>query len=1266
MTPMDVRKALENLPKGLEETYKQILLAIDKEKQEAEVARRALTWLIAAFSPLRLSQIVEALSIDLNQRILNPDLAPLHGSALLDALSSLVTHDEETDIVILSHFSVHVRFKHCSLRLCGLTAMAQEYLTGELAHTGLSAYRINPQYAEGQLAQFCMCYIAACLNQRQGFGGNRSPSHTTHGGWLDLDSVELSRTVGYRATASPSLESQPLLEYVLSHTFDHLAHVDSENKAVLRALVALEADVRRNPLTWEHLCTERNSSFAWPTSKDDFVFYALVAFATEPLLRSFLGRSQVNPKTGTNPLVYAAQLDKAAHARTLLSRGAPLNRSGLLASRRSRQVTPLEAAVLYKSSAVVNLLLMEGSPVPQKVFGDVVKAEYLENVAGARIGARLLQTDDFAEWALEAPDGPPFLGFLSDLDYTHHHVVDSELWPNDEDIVTILRRLVQLGCDPFTHRSSLQHLFHQATAAGHISTVKYMLSLDIPPPPDILLCIPCTVRRRFLPSSPMLRLLLNNGVDSRAATANEDTALHVAIDSDISEDDCLERIKLLIGAGCDPSANNLFGETPLWLAASRGFISVVQYMLSRGALRPCDILLSVSRIQLKKAPMVRYLICTGADSDVFVAADDGNTVLHLILDCSPEGHQGTEEDCLESTRILIDAGCNPCIANSVGDTPMDVALQTGHVLVVKYFLTLNLPLPPDALLKASRTRFFSPNSSQMIKMLVEKRVDMNVASPDGDNALHLAVARYISGYLEETVKLLVEAGCDATACNSVGQTPMHLATKYEHKSIVAYFLSRGVPLPHDIMLVGTTGKLYTLFIEQGADPRVIAKNGDTVLHGVVDKVFPQSDALKLTRALIRAGCNPSTLNSAGETPLQVAVRRGYVSVIEYLLSLNVSPLPSDILLTASRPRLPIFRNSGVQTIRFLVEKGAATNVVTGNGDSALHLALSSHFHKDDDALNVAKILIDAGCEPQTQNLAGETALYAAAKGGHLASMEYLILQGVPFNSDILLASAMANWPSCKSTIMRFLISKGADIRAVTASGDTALHLTLGCSFEATRLETARILVDSGSDPSQPNLAGKTPLHIAASSGFPPLVKYLRSRNVPLPSDILLSASAAALGIPRDRLREAPRITQMFRLLIREGANVNVLAQNGDTLLHTAFRQSLKSAHTGTTPWKLIGILLRAGCDPWGCNADGQTPFDLAEEQGHFFHNNFQRLVDTYRGSDRNRSDALEPSSSKRQAEEMDLDMTRQLTKRGRFDDIRDEDEIAEVDEELMA
>ena len=54
--------------------------------------------------------MIEALSIDLSKRKLNPSIAPVHKHALLDVLGSLVVHNEETDIINLSHFSVKVQW----------------------------------------------------------------------------------------------------------------------------------------------------------------------------------------------------------------------------------------------------------------------------------------------------------------------------------------------------------------------------------------------------------------------------------------------------------------------------------------------------------------------------------------------------------------------------------------------------------------------------------------------------------------------------------------------------------------------------------------------------------------------------------------------------------------------------------------------------------------------------------------------------------------------------------------------------------------------------------------------------------------------------------------------------------------------------------------------------------------------------------------------------------------------------------------------------
>ncbi|KAF8434054.1 hypothetical protein L210DRAFT_1023183, partial [Boletus edulis BED1] len=107
-TRQEFLEALDNLPMGLDATYERILREIDQRLSEGKVAQRVLSWLVTTSRPLILMEVFETLSIDLQKRTLDQSNAPIHKFALLDALGSLVVHDEETDIINLSHFSVKV------------------------------------------------------------------------------------------------------------------------------------------------------------------------------------------------------------------------------------------------------------------------------------------------------------------------------------------------------------------------------------------------------------------------------------------------------------------------------------------------------------------------------------------------------------------------------------------------------------------------------------------------------------------------------------------------------------------------------------------------------------------------------------------------------------------------------------------------------------------------------------------------------------------------------------------------------------------------------------------------------------------------------------------------------------------------------------------------------------------------------------------------------------------------------------------------------
>ena len=108
-TREELTEALDSLPNELGATYERILGAIDERKSEGELARRVLALLMVAIEPLQLTQIVDGLSMDFQKRENDREAQQWLETKLLHSLSSLVSYHEETDVLVLSHYSVKVR-----------------------------------------------------------------------------------------------------------------------------------------------------------------------------------------------------------------------------------------------------------------------------------------------------------------------------------------------------------------------------------------------------------------------------------------------------------------------------------------------------------------------------------------------------------------------------------------------------------------------------------------------------------------------------------------------------------------------------------------------------------------------------------------------------------------------------------------------------------------------------------------------------------------------------------------------------------------------------------------------------------------------------------------------------------------------------------------------------------------------------------------------------------------------------------------------------
>ncbi|KAG2362413.1 hypothetical protein BDR07DRAFT_1028943 [Suillus spraguei] len=105
--PDSIRKALDDLPAGLYETYDRIMYSINERGQDdVQIAQRCLLLLVGTFTPLTLDHLNEAMMIEVGQASLNENLGVTDTMDIIASCGSLVTYNEETGIVALSHYSV--------------------------------------------------------------------------------------------------------------------------------------------------------------------------------------------------------------------------------------------------------------------------------------------------------------------------------------------------------------------------------------------------------------------------------------------------------------------------------------------------------------------------------------------------------------------------------------------------------------------------------------------------------------------------------------------------------------------------------------------------------------------------------------------------------------------------------------------------------------------------------------------------------------------------------------------------------------------------------------------------------------------------------------------------------------------------------------------------------------------------------------------------------------------------------------------------------
>ncbi len=314
----------------------------------------------------------------------------------------------------------------------------------------------------------------------------------------------------------------------------------------------------------------------------------------------------------------------------------------------------------------------------------------------------------------------------------------------------------------------------------------------------------------------------------------------------------------------------------------------------------------------------------------------------------------------------------------------------------------------------------------------------------------------LNGDLAKVKELLAKDPSLLDSVNDTGRTPLHLAANRGHLELAAWLIKQGTDVnrressyqltPLHLAVWGGQLETARLLLKNGADLQAREKDNETVLYYV-------KNSLPLAKFLVSKGLKVNDAkSSAGNTPLSIALGRGYMEVADYFLALGADTLFKDregstaLHMACWRGKKALFE--------LLVKKGVPVDARDNMGWTPLFLAT---IYGNQEAVDV---LLAHKADANTCNQEGLFPLLQAAKDG-------------------------------KREIALRLLAAGA--KAGTAWGDTGLtSLHMACALGYG--DIAKALLDNGADARAKDKWGHTPHGLASRYGHKNIASLLLARG----------------------------------------------------------------------------------------------------------------------------------------------------------------------------
>lgn len=321
-----------------------------------------------------------------------------------------------------------------------------------------------------------------------------------------------------------------------------------------------------------------------------------------------------------------------------------------------------------------------------------------------------------------------------------------------------------------------------------------------------------------------------------------------------------------------------------------------------------------------------------------------------------------------------------------------------------------------------------------VEILLSVALAAAAAAAGADDLFALIRANDLAG-----LKQRLAAGADVQARDRRGATPLMHAAAFGSLEAVK-------------LLVGA-----------GADVKATSSFGATALH------WGAGDPGKV-RLLVELGADVNARTKQATTPLVATAAHGEsADAVRLLLAKGADPRPladwkTETMMALGSPLIAASQAVDVESLRLLIARGAEVNAANGAGFTALINAAGEND------LEAVKLLLAKGADVHAANSSGGT-----VKNGPIALKQMTpLLWAAPFAAPAL---------------ARALLDAGAKVDARDIRGMTPLMLAAGS--ETHDLATMRLLISRGADVNARSATGETALDWAKKHNDPAVLRLLR-------------------------------------------------------------------------------------------------------------------------------------------------------------------------------